>query len=80
LQVQETLKKSREKYMARHDQHRTKRTFIVGDRVCLQLNKERLQGLGKKIKACGMVLLRYWKRWEITPKDLVYPHTYAFTW
>jgi hypothetical protein len=40
LQVQETLKKSREKYKARHDHHRTKTTFRVGDRVWLQLNKE----------------------------------------
>jgi hypothetical protein len=51
LQVQETLKKSQEKYKARHDQHITKRTFGVGDRVWLQLNKKRLQGPGKKIKA-----------------------------
>ena len=51
LQVQETLKKSQEKYKARHDQHRTKRTFRVGDIVWLQLNKERLHGPGKKIKA-----------------------------
>jgi hypothetical protein len=42
LQVQETLKKSQEKYKARHDQHRTKRTFKVGARVWLQPNKERL--------------------------------------
>jgi hypothetical protein len=42
LQVQETLKESREKYKARHDQHKTERTFRVGERVLLQLNKERL--------------------------------------
>jgi hypothetical protein len=35
LHVQETLKKSREKYKARYDQHRTKRTFIMGDKVWL---------------------------------------------
>jgi hypothetical protein len=51
LQVQETLQKSQEKYKARHDQHRTEKSFKVGDRVWLQLNKERLQGPGKKIKA-----------------------------
>jgi hypothetical protein len=51
LQVKETMKKSQEKYKARHDQHKTKRTFRVGDKVWLQLNKERLQGPGKKIKA-----------------------------
>jgi hypothetical protein len=33
LQVQETLKKLREKYKARHDQCRTEKTFKVGDRV-----------------------------------------------
>jgi hypothetical protein len=51
LQVQETLKKSQEKYKSRHDQHRTKRTFRVGDIVWLQLNKERLHGPSKNIKA-----------------------------
>jgi hypothetical protein len=45
------LKKSQKKYKVRHDQHRTERTFRVGDRVCLQLNKERLQGPSKNIKA-----------------------------
>jgi hypothetical protein len=39
------------KYKARHDQHKTKKSFKVG--VWLQLNKERLQGLGKKIKDFG---------------------------
>jgi hypothetical protein len=42
LQVHETLKKSQEKYKARHDQHKIKRKFRVGDIVWLQLNKERL--------------------------------------
>jgi len=42
---------SREKYKVRHDQHRTEKFFKLADRVWLQLNKERLQGLGKKIKA-----------------------------
>jgi hypothetical protein len=51
LQVQETLKKSQERYKARHDQHRIEKSFKVGERVWLQLNKERLQGLGEKIKA-----------------------------
>jgi hypothetical protein len=45
------LKKSREKYKARHDQHRIKRTFRVGYKLWLQLNKERLQGPGKNINA-----------------------------
>jgi hypothetical protein len=50
LQVQETLKNSKEKYNARHNQHKIERTFLVGDRLWLQLNKERLQGPSKKIK------------------------------
>ena len=50
LQVQETLNKSREKYTARHDQHRVEKTFKVGDRVWLHLNKERLQGPSKNYK------------------------------
>jgi hypothetical protein len=51
LQVHETLKKSRENYKAIHDQHRTEKSFKVGDRFWLQLNKERLNGLGKNNKA-----------------------------
>jgi hypothetical protein len=51
LQVQETLKKSKENYKARHDQRKTERTFSVGDKVWLQLNRDRLNGPIKKIKA-----------------------------
>ena len=51
LQVQETLQKSQVKYKARHDEHIIEKTFKVGDRVWLQLNKERLHGPAKKIKA-----------------------------
>jgi hypothetical protein len=40
LKAQETLKKSQEKYKARHDQHKIERKFGVGDRVWLQLIKE----------------------------------------
>jgi hypothetical protein len=47
FQVQETLNKSQENCKARHDQHIIERTFRVGDRVWLQLNKERLHGPGK---------------------------------
>eukprot|EP00253_Pinus_taeda_P023991 PITA_23991 len=47
------LKKSQVKYKARNDQHITNKTFKVGDIVWLQLNKEKLQGLGKKIKDLG---------------------------
>jgi hypothetical protein len=35
LQVHETLNKSQEKYKARHYQHRTEKTFKVGDKVWL---------------------------------------------
>jgi hypothetical protein len=45
------LKNSQEKYKARHDQHIKEKSFKVGDRVWLQLNKERLQGPGNKIKS-----------------------------
>jgi len=40
-----------EKYKARYGQHITNKSLKVGDRVWLQLNKERLHGSGKKIKA-----------------------------
>lgn len=36
------LNKSREKYKARHDQHRIDKSFKVGDTVWLQINKKRL--------------------------------------
>lgn len=35
----------------RHDQHRTKKSFGVVDKVWLKLNKEKLHGPGNKIKA-----------------------------
>ena len=50
LQVQEALKKSEEKYKARHDQYKVWKSFKVGDIVWLHLNKERLQSPGKNIK------------------------------
>jgi hypothetical protein len=50
----------------------------VGDGVWLQLNKEILQGIGNKIKSLWYGLLRYCKRWEITPIDSIYPHTCTF--
>ena len=40
LHVHEKLKKSEEKYKARHDQNKIERTFRVGERVWLRLNKE----------------------------------------
>jgi hypothetical protein len=39
------------KCKAIHDQNRTDKSFKVGDRVWLQLNKEIIQGLGNNIKA-----------------------------
>ena len=50
MEVRETLKKSQEKYKAEHDQHKVEKSFKLGDRVWLHLNKERLWGLVKKIK------------------------------
>jgi chaperonin GroEL (HSP60 family) len=42
LQVHEKLKKSEEKYKARHDQHIIKRKCRVGDIAWIQLNMEML--------------------------------------
>ena len=49
------MKKSQEKYKARHDQHKVKKSFEVEDRVWLSLNKKRLLGHGKNIKALSYV-------------------------
>lgn len=70
LHVQETLHKSQE-YQARHDQHRIEKSFKMGDKIWLQLTKERLQGLGK-------AYFRYTKRWVIMPINLVYHHICTF--
>jgi transposase-like protein len=35
VQVHETIKRSEEKYKTKLDQHRTEKSFKVGDRVCL---------------------------------------------
>ena len=50
LQVQEALRKSQKNYKVRHYQHRVEKTFKVGGRVWLNINKERLHGHAKKIK------------------------------
>lgn len=39
------------KYKVRHDQHRKEKSFKVEDIVWLQLNKDKMQGPSKKIKA-----------------------------
>jgi hypothetical protein len=49
--VDETLKKSQEKYKDGHNQHRIEKSFKVGDNVWLRLNNKRLQGPRNKIKA-----------------------------
>jgi len=51
FQVHERLNKPHKKYKERHDQHRRKKTFKVGYKFWLHLNKERLQHPHKKIKA-----------------------------
>ena len=44
------LQKTQERYKKRHDWHRTKGDFQVGDLVWLHLGKERLKGEGRKLK------------------------------
>jgi len=58
------------------DWYKTKRSFKVGEKVWLLLNKERLHGLReKKSRLYDMVLLRHWKRLLIIPIISIYPHT-----
>jgi len=72
---------SQVKYRTRNDQHRTKKSFKAGDKVWLQLNKERLQEPGKKMKAlrygpfeklekvghnaCRLILLPYMRIYSV---------------
>ena len=48
--VQEQLERSQAKYKERHDKHRVEHSFQVGDQVWLYINKDRMQGEGKKLK------------------------------
>ena len=48
--VQEQLERIQAKYKAWHDKHRVAHSFQVGDQFWLYINKERLQGEGKKLK------------------------------
>jgi len=48
--VQEQLERSQGKYKARHDKHRIEHSFQVGDQVWLYINKDGMQGEGKKLK------------------------------
>ena len=50
-EVESRLKKTQEKYKARHDKHRVPCTFQVGDRVWFHLGKDRFKGEGRKLKA-----------------------------
>jgi len=48
--LQEQLEKSQAKYKARHDKHQMEHSFQVGDQFWLYINKDRMQGEGKKLK------------------------------
>ena len=65
--------KSHEKYNERHDQHNVEKTFKVGDRVWLHLNKERLWGVGKEIKDLRYGLFEVLEK----VKDNSYMHIYS---
>ena len=64
--------KAHEKYKEIHDQHDVEKTFKVGDRVWLQLNKERLWG-GKEIKDLRYGLFEVLEK----VKDNSYMHIYS---
>jgi hypothetical protein len=49
-QVQDSLEKSNAKYKQRHDQDQLPHKFQVGDKVCLQLEKECLTGPHQKLR------------------------------
>ncbi|CAL2237234.1 unnamed protein product [Prunus armeniaca] len=49
-EVEAQLKRSQQRYKARHDKHRVPCNFKEGDLVWLHLGKERLTGEGKKLK------------------------------
>ena len=49
-QVQEQLEKSQSKYKERHEKQRVDHKFQEGDEVWLHINKEKMQGEGKKLK------------------------------
>lgn len=73
------LQKSQEEYKGNHDQHVIDKSFIVGDKLWLHLNKQRLQGLVRISRLYDIVPLRYEKRWEITPIALAYILSRKFT-
>ena len=64
--------KAHEKYKEIHDRHDVEKTFKVGDRVWLQLNKERLWG-GKEIKDLRYGLFEALEK----VKDNSYMHIYS---
>jgi len=49
-EVHEQLEKSQANYKARHDKQQMEHYFQVGDQVWLYMNKDRMQGEGKKLK------------------------------
>jgi len=63
----------------RHDQHRIEKSFKMVDKFWLYLNKERIKGLGKKIKDL------WYGHFEVLDKvgdnayKLSLPHICAFT-
>ena len=73
------MKKSQGKYKARNDQHINEKSFKVGDRVWLQLNKEILRGLGKRIKALWYVRFEALKKVRDNAYIISIPHTCTFT-
>jgi hypothetical protein len=74
------LKKSQEKYEARHDQHKTERSFKVRDKVWLYPNKEILYGPSKNIKALLYVPFEVFEKVGDTVYILILPpymHIYS---
>jgi hypothetical protein len=49
-EVEQQLTKAQQKYKERHDRHRVQGHFQEGDLVWLHLGKDRLRGVGKKLK------------------------------
>ena len=48
--VQEQLERIQAKYKERHDKHRVEHSFQLGNQVWLYINKDIMQGEGKKLK------------------------------
>ena len=48
--MQEQLESRQAKYKEQHDKYRVNHLFQIGDRVWLRINKDQLQGEGRKLK------------------------------